>query len=352
MWDKDYNLTSKNFYEAIRNSNHSNIFNQINSKVPNFCFEQVYILYNLLKLYDAFDCKYIFYYELYEFLKKNPLTKFIKLEGLFIRMFDDTKDYIFLFRIIILLCYNLKTTSDEFTDKDYDKKLQFYLNKIDILPIMTNKYFEVIKKIRQDIISNIKYLPDIVDYNNIYSELVKKSDDETKLFYQINQQTNMSNILSFQYEKNIRSSDDIYFNNLDDFKSEDFLNKTNFNYVKNENIIDDQSYDLNITQKLHSYNKNMEILCNLESYLMKEKDNKNENNIKLYYKFIYLCYVNNIFYDDTNDTNNMYIIINSFDNYLKVNLDSKFYWIYLIYTNKYKTKLIDNKIMQIIWDLL
>ncbi len=148
-------------------------------------------------------------------------------------------------------------------------------------------------------------------------------------------------------EKNIRSSDEIYFNNLDDFKSEDFLNKTNFNYANNKSIIDDQPYDLDIIDKTHNYNKNMASLCDLESYLMKEKDNKNENNIKLYYKYIYLCYVNNIFYDDTKNTNNMYIIINSFDNYLEVNLDSKFYWIYLIYTNKYKTKLIDNKIFNI-----
>ena len=330
-------ITSEEFYDCFRNNNHSFLFNRIYHQEPNF-INDLKILISLFNLYnDFFDCKYIFYYELYEILKIYPLDIIINLND-FTRLFYFGMDYIFLFRIIIVLCYKNKNKTDKFTTLNSKKKLEYYMKKIDLLPIMTNNYIKTIKKIRSDIIENIQYLPDIEDYNNPTSKLIKKNDSD-KLFYKIYNSNEIGDKMDVDFNYDIRASDNIYFNNLDDFNSWQFLNRTHFNYAHNKNIIDDQPYDLDIIHKTHNYNENMTSLCDLESYLMKEKDNKNENNIKLYYKYIYLCYVNNI-----KETYNMSIIIKSFDNFLKVdlNLNSKFYWIYLIYTNIYKTKLIDN----------
>ena len=328
-------ITSEEFYDCFRNNNHSFIFNRIYDQEPNF-INDLNILISLFNLYnDFFDCKYIFYYELYEFLKIYPLDIIINLNA-FIQIFHYKIDYIFLFRIIIVLCYKNKNKTDIFTTLYSKKKLEYYMKKIDLLPIMTNNYIETIKKIRSDIIENIQYLPDIEDHDDPRSKLINKNDSD-KLFYKIYNSNEMGDKIDSNDDYNIGATDNIYFNNLDDFKSNVFLNRTHFNYANNKNIIDDQPYNLDIIHETQNYNENMSSLCDLESYLMKEKDNKNENNIKLYYKYIYLCYVNNI-----KEKHNMSIIIDSFDNFLKVNLSSKFYWIYLIYTNKYKTKLIDN----------
>ena len=333
-------ITSEEFYDCFRNNNHSFIFNRIYHQEPNF-INDLKILISLFNLYNNFfDCKYIFYYELYEFLKIYHLDIIINLNA-FTHVFYYEMDYIFLFRIIIVLCYKNKNKTDKFTTLNSKKKLEYYMRKIDLLPIMTNNYIKIIKKIRSDIIENIEYLPNIEDCDNPKSKLINKNDSD-KLFYKIYNSNEMGDEMGIDFNYNIIATDNIYFNNLDDFDSWQFLNRTHFNYAHNKNIIDDQSYDLDIIDKTHNYNENMSSLCDLESYLMKEKDNKNENNIKLYYKYIYLCYVNNI-----KEKHNMSIIIDSFDNFLKVDQISKFYWIYLIYTNIYKTKLIDNIVFDI-----
>lgn len=337
-------ITPEQFYDCIRNNNHSSIFTTIYHKNNNF-INDINILCALFDLYNSFiDSKYIFYYEFYKFFKTTQLLDIIinlnDFDKVFNIVINRTSDNIFLFRIIIVLCYTKKEKKDEFTyKKDERKKLEFYIKKIDHVPIITNNYIEIISNIRNDIIQNIKYLPDIENYNKEDSLLRLKFNDESSLFYIISKQIGTSDyIINLEDLTAYDLTDEIYFNDLKSF--EETIPKTYFNNAYNENIIDDESYNFNI--KLFSYNKNMEILCDLETLLIKNIDKKNSTIIKLYYKYIYLCYVNNIIYDDEIKTSSLYIIINTFDQYLEVNLDSKFYWLYLIYTNKYKTKLIDN----------
>ena len=333
-------ITSEEFYNCIRNNNHEFIFNTIYEKNNNFINDTT-LLPALLRLYNSFiDSKYIVCYEFYKFFKSHTLDIIINLENGGPSMQND---YIFIFRIIIVLCYTKKEEKDKFTNtKNQSKKLEFYMKKIDYLPIITNNYIEIIKAIGNDIIQNIQYLPDIKDYNDEESDLINTSDDD-KLFYKIYKSKVMDDRIMEEFKfTNIRN-DEIYFHNLDNFHdTNNLILKTYFNYAYNKNIIDDNPYDLTIIERSHNYNKNMEILCDLETLLIKNIDNKNSTIIKLYYKYIYLCYVNNIIYNDEIETSSLYIIINAFDQYLDVHLDSKLYWIYLIYTNKYKTKLINN----------
>ena len=69
-------ITSDEFYECVSNNNHSYILKKIHDNNPNFMYD-IGLLYTVINIYEKLiDSDFIFLYEFYIFLKRNPLDRY------------------------------------------------------------------------------------------------------------------------------------------------------------------------------------------------------------------------------------------------------------------------------------